>query len=388
MRLLWTGLLFRIVDKYINNKTNASVKFILRANTARALVIMIGVHDMFYVTTNDDAIRLRAQNGGAVTTLMKYALESKMVDAVLVVVRGADINDGVPTLITRPSEVVKSAGSLHSTHVNMGKFIAEYLDGARNMRIAVSVKPCDAKTLTVLAEKGLVNLDNIIMLGLNCGGTLRHIRSREAVASGNIAMEEFVSDELEKSERNKRDNCLRCETKIPYLSDLACGNWGIIGPRAGKATFIEVCSGKGGKLLQGAIDAGVLSVRRADPAGIELREKINYGMLKLARKRQDEQFFEKGHDYYYWDRQFQRCIKCMGCIVHCPVAFDTKISEMPFEKGGTLPPKFDFHVARANVIGANCINCGCCEDMCPMDIPVSKFHHDIAMRIRAGEKPF
>jgi formate dehydrogenase subunit beta len=349
---------------------------------------MIRVKDMFYATTNDDGIRLKAQNGGAVTTLLKYALETRMVDAVLAVTKGADKYDGVPTLITRPEEVVRSAGSLHSAHINMGKFIAEYLDGAKNMRIAVSVKPCDAKTLTMLAQRGLVNLDNIIMLGLNCGGTIRLIRSRMAVDSGSGAIERIVSEETEGNEQSKRDNCLRCETKIPYMADLACGNWGVIGPYAGKATFIEVCSEKGAILLKGAVDAGLLTVTRPDPKGVELREKINYGMLKLARKRQDEQFFEKGHDYYYWGRQFQKCIKCKGCLVHCPVAYDTDLNDPSFEPGGKIPPNYAFHLARAAVIGANCINCGCCEDMCPMDIPVSRFHHDIAMRIRAGEKPF
>ncbi|HTX43459.1 MAG TPA: Coenzyme F420 hydrogenase/dehydrogenase, beta subunit C-terminal domain, partial [Methanocella sp.] len=180
---------------------------------------------------------------------------------------------------------------------------------------------------------------------------------------------------------------LRCETKIPRTADLACGNWGVIGPRAGKATFIEVCSDKGARLLKGAVDAGLLTLARPDPQGIELRDKINYGMLNLARKRQDEQFFEKGHDYYYWDDQFKRCIKCMSCIVHCPVAYFTDLADPSFEHNGQLPPAYAFHVARAHVIRDNCVNCGCCEDMCPMDIPVSKFHHDIAMRIRAGEKP-
>lgn len=349
---------------------------------------MINVHDMYYATATDDDIKLKAQNGGAVTALMKYALESKMVDAILVVVKGTDIHDGVPTLITRPEEVLKSAGSVLGAHINMGKFIAEYLDGARDMRIAVSVKPCDARTLTTLAEAGKVNLDNIIMLGLNCGGTVKYIRSRESITASNEAMDRIVRDELEKNERSKRDNCLRCTTKIPTMSDLACGNWGIIGPRVGKATFVEVCSEKGARLLRGAVNAGLLAIARPDPKGIELREKINYGMLKLARKRQDEHFLEMRNDYYYWNHQFERCIKCMGCIAHCPVAYDARLADASFEHGGSLPPKLAFHVARAAIVGANCINCGCCEDMCPMDIPLSQFHHDMAMRVRAGEKPF
>jgi len=43
----------------------------------------------------------------------------------------------------------------------------------------------------------------------------------------------------------RRANCRRCEEKIPRSTDLAFGNWGVIGPDAGKATFVEVCSESG-----------------------------------------------------------------------------------------------------------------------------------------------
>ncbi len=39
--------------------------------------------DMFYAWTNDQEIAKKAECGGAVTTLLKYALEKKIVDAVL-----------------------------------------------------------------------------------------------------------------------------------------------------------------------------------------------------------------------------------------------------------------------------------------------------------------
>ena len=37
----------------------------------------------------------------------------------------------------------------------------------------------------------------------------------------------------------RRENCQRCDLKIPSNADLALGNWGVIGPLAGKATFVE-----------------------------------------------------------------------------------------------------------------------------------------------------
>src|SRR5271157_3719502 len=312
---------------------------------------MIHVKDMFYASTNDDSIRLKAQNGGAVTTLLKYALETRMVDAVLAVMKGADMYDGVPTLITRPEEVARSAGSLHTAHINMGKFIAEYLDGAKKMKIAVSVKPCDAKTLTVLAKRGLVNLDNIIMIGLNCGGTTRLIRSRMTVESGSGDMEKIVSEETEGNEKSKRDNCLRCETKIPVMADLACGNWGVIGPRAGKATFVEVCSEKGANLLAGAIKKGILETEPANPKGLDIRGKVEGAMLKLGEKWRKKDFEGLGEGK---DRlrkimtETSRCIKCYQCIDQCPICYcvECTTKNPAMVPPGELPVSFMFHLIR------------------------------------------
>ena len=69
--------------------------------------------DMYYAWASDAEIAKKAECGGAVTSLLKLALEKKMVDAVFGVTRGQDIYDAVPVLITDPKEVDKTAGSLH-----------------------------------------------------------------------------------------------------------------------------------------------------------------------------------------------------------------------------------------------------------------------------------
>ena len=58
--------------------------------------------DMFYAWTTDAAIAEKAELGGAVTGLMKFMLEKKVVDAVFAVKKGQDIYDAVPTLVTDP----------------------------------------------------------------------------------------------------------------------------------------------------------------------------------------------------------------------------------------------------------------------------------------------
>ncbi|MGD9490752.1 MAG: coenzyme F420 hydrogenase/dehydrogenase beta subunit N-terminal domain-containing protein, partial [Methanoregulaceae archaeon] len=133
---------------------------------------MVKKGDMLYAWTSDADIAAKAECGGAVTSLLKFALEKKMVDAVFAVKRGQDIYDAVPTLITDPKELDQTAGSLHCGTLLLSKLVKKYLDGANNMKIAMPVKGCDMMGLYELAKRQQVNLDNIIMIGVNCGGTV------------------------------------------------------------------------------------------------------------------------------------------------------------------------------------------------------------------------
>jgi formate dehydrogenase subunit beta len=364
---------------------------------------MVNVKDMYYAWANNEDIKAKGECGGAVTTLLKYALESKMVDGVLAITKGSDLYDGVPTLITKPEDVIKSAGSLHCAPTNIGKFLVQYLEGAKNMKIALPVKQCDARSIKAAAKRGKVNLDNVIMIGLNCGGTVRPMVGREMIekyyqtnpddvikeeiAKGKFIIvtkdhqhKEISIDELEEHGSGRRSNCQRCDIKIPRMADIAAGNWGVIGPMAGKATFLEVCSPNGAKLLEGAIKAGVLSTAAPDPKGVDMREKINDSMLKLAAKHQKDQF-AKASDPAFWAKQYSKCIKCRGCTVNCPVIYDAKFKMQAHEGTGTIPPSMNYHAARAAALGGDCINCGACEDACPVEIPVSRMHHEITKRL-------
>ncbi len=364
---------------------------------------MVKVKEMFYACASDESICKAGECGGAVTALLTHALRSKAVDAVVAVTKGADLYDGVPTVFTNPDEIVRSAGSLHCAPTAIGKFVVQYMNGARDRKIALPVKPCDARAIRAMAKRGKVNADNLLMIGVNCGGTVRPIPGREMIgkyygvspddvvkeeiAKGKFIIvtrggghKEYSIDELEEHGAGRRQNCQRCDVKIPTMADLACGNWGVVGPQAGKATFVEVCSEKGAKLVDSAVDARAIAVQPADPGGIEARAKINDVMIKMGRKNQKKQFAEAA-DPGYWAAQFRKCIKCQGCTLNCPAVHDVKLKPSAYEGRGDLPPSMNYHMARLAAIGGDCCNCGMCEDGCPMEIPLSRMYHEAAKRI-------
>src|SRR5208283_954173 len=300
--------------------------------------------DMLYAWTNDAEIAKKAELGGAVTALWKHALESKMVDAVLVVTRGVDLYDAKPVLVTDPAKLKDTAGSLHCGTLLIPKIIKKYLGGPHAMKLGVTVKGCDAMAFYELAKRKQINLDNVVMIGVNCGGSVSPVPARKMIADKygvdpNMVHKEEIDkgqfiieyegghkgisvDELEDAGYGRRTNCRRCKMKVPRQADLACGNWGVIGPRAGKATFVEVCSEKGASLVDGAVKKGILSTEAANPKGLEIRGKVEGAMLKLGEKWRKKDFEGLGDGKERLKKimaETSRCTKCCQCEEVCPM---------------------------------------------------------------------
>jgi len=364
--------------------------------------------DMLYAWTTDKEIKEKAELGGAVTALWKYALENKIVDAVFAVKKGKDLYDAVPTLVTNPKDLAGTAGSVHCGTLLMSKLVKKYLDGAQNMKIGMTVKGCDMMGLYELAKRNQVNLDNIVMIGVNCGGTVTPIGARkmitekfgvdpDKVIKEEIDKGQFIieyegghkgisMDELEEQGYGRRSNCRRCKLKVPRQADLACGNWGVIGEKAGKATFIEVCSEKGADLLSRAVKAGIVATEPAAPKGIEIRGKVEGAMLKLGDKWREKDFKALGEGKEKLAKivkETSRCIRCYQCVEQCPICYCVECSTKKsyLVPPGELPPNFMFQLIRFAHISDSCVNCGQCQEMCPMDIPNSLFMHSLQVEL-------
>lgn len=373
---------------------------------------MIKVNDMFYSKAKNPKLAEIGECGGSLTALMKFMLEVGMVDAILAVRIGADLYDAVPVLIKDPDEIWKSAGSLHCGTLNMAKIIEKYLHGAENIKIAVTTKPCDAMAINELIKREKINKNNIIMMGINCGGTLPPVPTRKMLESHGIdpdmvfneeiskgkfiveilgnKKEEMNMDQLESHGNGRRQNCRRCEFNIPEMADIAFGNWGVIKPYEGKITFIEVFSEKGAEILNQASKNKILDLKKAPVEGIELRNKVDSIMVNLAKKWQNEEFSHVNGEFlsvlFNYEDELAKCIKCFGCKESCPICYCGECSlksEIPeWVNNIEIPPKPLFHMERLMHMVDSCINCGQCEDVCPVDIPLSKITHEINNKLR------
>jgi formate dehydrogenase subunit beta len=370
--------------------------------------------DLYLGVSTDRRLAERGENGGVVTALLRFALQEKLVDGVFAVQRGANRYEGVPVYLTDPEEVERCAGSLHFATPSIAKSVKKYLETPHN-RVAVVCKSCDARALVELAKINQINIDNVLMIGLNCSGTLapvRHIEMLEGlgidpyllewedIEADNLILKfrdgserTFSLDELERVGLGRRSNCRRCEVPIPRMADLACGKWGLE-PAERDGTVVEVCSDQGRTFLEKASAAKVIELRDLTTKQIDRRHGEEREKIESALARQGEDFASP-EEKFYWFSQLDKCIKCYGCRDVCPLChckrcvLERDVPETVTK--GVVPPPFTFGAIRLLHVAAYCVNCGQCEDVCSVDIPLSKLAHNLSkvtsslFHYRAGE---
>jgi formate dehydrogenase subunit beta len=368
--------------------------------------------DMYIARSPDKEILGKAECGGVVTSLLKFALESKGVDAVVgVKARDGNRFDGIPVLITELGQLKETAGALHCASPNIARFVKEYLEGASSLKIAVVVKPCDAKAIIELAKRGQISFDNLFLIGLNCTGTLPSAKAKSMfkeefgvnptdIVSEDIEDNELIislSDgsekkkdltELEEKGYGRRENCRRCETNIPIMADIACGKWGTTDK---KSTFVEVCSEKGAQFVEAAIEAGYINVEQPGVEAIDIRKKKDEAAVALARRWQEKDFarleqMSSDERFSYWFGQFSKCIKCYGCRDACPICYCKDCfleADRNFISPGEVPPDVMFPMIRITHVMDSCVNCGQCQDACAMELPLSNLIFLLSKKIDA-----
>ncbi|MDD1727658.1 MAG: Coenzyme F420 hydrogenase/dehydrogenase, beta subunit C-terminal domain, partial [Methanospirillum sp.] len=369
---------------------------------------MIRTGEIFYAWATDPDIREAGSSGGFVTGILMHLLETGVVDAVSVVRQGADIYDAEMSILSDPEKLRLCSGSLYCGTLSSAKFIFRYLQGKAEQRLAVVVKGCEAKAIIELAKRNQIDLDNILLIGLNCSGTINPFTARRMATEKygldpDLVQNIFFSqgrcmvqtpdeirsisiEELEQEGYGRRHSCQRCLTRIPRQCDLVCGDWGVIGDYTGNTTCIEVCSRKGAEALESSIHSGHIRIEAADPKGVEVRARVEDAMQVMSKKNRTEQF----SDIVSGDQILQqmtldmsRCIKCYQCTEACPLCIceDCRIKKPWLVKPGQVPPPFMFHLIRVSHIADSCINCGQCEDRCPMEIPNSRYMNALQVEL-------
>lgn len=353
------------------------------------------------IKSTDEEILAKCENGGAVTAILLSLLEQDKIDGVLNLKKGEDVYDGIPAYSTTKEELIETAGSLHCAPIMTSYLIAQYL---KDEKIAVTTKACDLMAIDEIIKRKGINRDNIFIIGLNCGGTVNPLTAEkmiqlyydvdpkrvvsEEISKGKFIIElddgeekEVKIDDLEDEGYGRRNNCQRCELKIPRKADIACGNWG----SSKGYTFVEINTPRGEEIVQNAIDKGYIETKEASEKQVAIRSKIEKVMKKMAKKKQKTQLEKEYPTPEEFNSILTRCIKCYRCRDVCPICNcktcsleKEHLQQEDYEK----PDPLLMHGIRLSHMAFSCINCGQCEDVCPMDIPLAKMYQKVQLRYR------
>jgi len=89
----------------------------------------------------------------------------------------------------------------------------------------------------------------------------------------------------------------------------------------------------------------------------------------------------------YWVEQFSKCIRCYACRQICPacycrLCFADRVEPRWTSRKATVDEAWMFHATRVMHLAGRCIQCGECERVCPVGVPVAELAREMAEVIK------
>jgi len=315
---------------------------------------------------------------GTVNELLREFLKSNKVKALLVMQEVPSKKISFPVLISDP-EQLNSNVFAPVLPVSTATIISKITKvNSASKPIGVVMRSCQIRALVELVKLNQANIDNIVIIGIDCLGTFpvnTYSDFPEKVTPTDYILESYnkKNDEV----KYHRSSCQICKDPIPNNADIVIGLYGM---NSQKELMIQINTEKGKKLLEGFSLEDLKDKRNREKAVKETREKKTKNRMEFIKNKSNI----KGIDALA--KFFDKCINCHNCMKICPICycreclfessvFDLEVNKYigKAEKKGLFKMPNDsllFHTTRMNHMVVSCVGCGLCEQACPHDIPL------------------
>ncbi len=311
--------------------------------------------------------------------LAKRALESGTISGLAALRRVPESEKISFTLIRDAGDVDGLCPFLPWMPANAARSVSEMTrETAFSEPVAVILRPCELRALHELAKLKQAKLENLLLISFECAGVYPYATRLDA--EGDRVEAYGKAAEAGENCPEIRPVCAACEEFLPRQADVV---FSLIGRATDGHLYASFPTDKGKefaealKLLEGASEA---------------QAKEERDRLAEARRGQREAMADRIRgslrDVDGLLSIFDRCISCHACRYVCPICYckdcffesptfqytPSSISRR-FEAKEILRLPMDrilFHLGRLAHMGASCVACGMCEDVCVAGIPVSQ----------------
>jgi len=221
-----------------------------------------------------------------------------------------------PVFVTDPADTDKLIFDTRCVH-NLVTYLNPRRDHVAELgKIGLVVKGCDTKAVAGLLRESQVRRDDVVLIGVRCGGVLEENEIPAAVAL---------------TPENVAPRCYGCDVREPTLVDHLVGEPQPEPPRP--VTTIDE--------------------RVAALEDMPLEER-----------------------WAFWTDQFSNCVRCYACRQVCPMCvcescIVEKSQPQWIEPAAHPRGNLSWNVTRALHLAGRCIDCGECERFCPVGIPLT-----------------
>jgi formate dehydrogenase subunit beta len=246
--------------------------------------------------------------------------------------------------------------------------------------IGVVMRPCQIRAVIELTKLNQANLNNIVIIGVDCPGTFSlntYAKFPEKTRPTQFLLEAFTrkSDDAEKYLRSA---CKVCKDPIPENADIVIGFYGM---DILKDILVEATTETGKKLLDDLkLEENAEAVNNRANAVHEVREGKNRRRAEFLKEKEPVKGIDKIAEF------FDKCVNCHNCRQACPICYckECLFDSSVFDQGAykflrksqtkglfKLPnDSVLFHIGRMNHMILSCVQCGLCEQACPNEIPL------------------
>lgn len=260
-------------------------------------------------------------------------------------------------------------------------------------KVAMVLRPCEIRAVVELVKLKQVNLDDVLMIGMDCLGRYENTdfaKFQEQGGTSETFLEKAQAGNTASGDFDVAGACKICEFPAADNVDLRLCAIG----SGGGAVHIEAVTEKG----QAALEKSGLKVGDT-PAGRDEAVKKLVAVRSAAKDLKFSEYRAETSTFQALGEKLSACINCYNCRVACPVCYckecvfvtDTFRHTgdqfmMWADKGGMLKMPNDtifYHLTRITHMSLFCVGCGQCTSACPNDIDLMPLFRTSADKTQA-----